>query len=219
MLSHWKENTIVLAEGKEYVYDIQNKNTNCVLLRNNSNSDIFAGIKPHTHEIKVLPNQIRSITRPNRIKYIYLIAFKNSSVDLIETNVSNPHDIIIQQEITKRTIIQDTPNFLTQENFFDQIIYSGSVRGRRFRGVFDLGGYKPTLSVFLRSPGGSTFFIYGSIERTTPVHENPRLKYLRCGTVWWHWVYQPITNNTFRYIYIFSDGRRRSFDYFLVGRR
>lgn len=109
MKSFWKEYTIFLKEGKEYCYNIQNENTNCIIIRNFNITNVNAGIKPHTYEVIIDQNQTGLINRPFPLDYIYLFSNKSTPVSIIETIIQNPVNNFIQQKVTKNIIVQNTP--------------------------------------------------------------------------------------------------------------
>ena len=82
---YWKEAIIELPKDEEFTYVVQNKNTNCVLIRNESNATITAGAKSCSHEISLEPGNNGVVSRPFPLRYVYLRANKPCAVNLIET--------------------------------------------------------------------------------------------------------------------------------------
>ena len=149
MGNSWKEYSIILPAKKEYIYDIQNNDTNCVLIRNYNITNVHIGVSPLLYEKTIIPNQIGSIARPYPLNLIYLLADKSTPVDIIETKIKSI-DNFIQQQVTKNVIIQNKPKidvtplyelFTAHERFFSSTSRTNPP-GRTF--VYDLGEYGKT---------------------------------------------------------------------------
>ena len=146
MESFWKEYTINLPGKKEYIYDIQNKDTNCIIIRNYNITKVKAGIKPHSYEIKISPNRTGLINRPFPLNYVYFLTTKPTPVTIIETVTQNPINDFIQQQVTKNIIIQNAPKIDVTPVFkLNTPIRIRFTRGRERRDfTFDLGEYGRT---------------------------------------------------------------------------
>jgi hypothetical protein len=96
-----KEFTIELPTKKEYTYIVQNKNTNCIFIRNFNNVNIVAGTKLYPHDVIIPPYRTGVISRPFPIDYIYLQSSKQIPIEIIEAKTKNPVDNLVQQEISK----------------------------------------------------------------------------------------------------------------------
>ena len=146
MESFWKEYTISLPAEKEYIYDIQNKDINCVFIRNYNITNVNIGVSPLFYEKSIIPNQIGSIARPFPLNYVYLFAVKSTPVDIIETKLKNV-DNFIQQQVTKNIIIQNAPKIdvtpVYKLNTPTRIRFCMGPRERR-QFTFDLGEYGRT---------------------------------------------------------------------------
>ena len=162
MESFWKEYTIFLSAKKEFIYDIQSKNTNCIVIQNYNVTNVKAGIKPHAHELVLNPNRTGFINRPFPLRYVYLHAVKPTPVSIIETIVQNPVNKFIRQETTKNisidtvnVIIQNTPLKICQRDVFRPQVRAWGVPPftvRRSKFIYDLGRYgAPTINILLRS--------------------------------------------------------------------
>ena len=170
MGSFWKEYTISLKKGKEYCYNIQNENTNCVIIRNYNVTKIKAGIKPHTYEVIINPNQTGLINRPFPLDYIYLISNKVTPVNIIETIIQNPVNNFIQQKITKNIIVQNTPQVYEEAYKVTSIERSIHIPPHRpirpsffpFNITLDCGIYgKPLVNIFTIGGGDISYFHIG----------------------------------------------------------
>ena len=104
----WKEATVELPVNEEFTYVVQNKNTNCIFIRNYNVASVTAGVKPCSHEVTVPMNRIGVLSRPFPLRYVYLRADKPTPVDIIETVSPNPVDNFIQQEVTKNIHVETT---------------------------------------------------------------------------------------------------------------
>ena len=105
---YWKEATIDLPAGEEFTYVVQNKNTNCIFIRNYNITDVRAGVKPCSPEVTIPINRIGVLSRPFSLRYAYLRADKPTPVDIIETVSPNPVDNFMQQEVTKNIHVETT---------------------------------------------------------------------------------------------------------------
>lgn len=171
MENFWKEYTIFLKEGKEYCYDIQNKNTNCVIIRNHNISNIKTGLKPHAYEVIIKPNRTGLINRPFSLRYVYLLSAKPTPVSIIETVTQNPINNFIHQKITKNNIVQNTPKIYEEDVYktlsVSRIEQSPPVRRGRsnryyFNVTLDCGAYgRPLVNIVLASSGYPTQFSIG----------------------------------------------------------
>ena len=151
MMAFWKEYTITLPSKKEFVYDIQNKKTNCVFIQNHNIANVFAGLKPHAYEVEIPPNRTSIINRPSPIEYVYFYTEKQTPIIIVETITQNPIAKYIQQEVTKNvsinttnTVIQNTLLAICQLNAFRPKIISRPVLPLtviRSEFVYDLGSY------------------------------------------------------------------------------
>jgi hypothetical protein len=99
---YWKEATVELPAGEEFTYVVQNKNTNCVLIRNNSNAIITAGAKSCSHEVSLANGNNGVVSRPFPLRYVYLRADKPCAVNIIETVSQDPVSNIVQQEVVHK---------------------------------------------------------------------------------------------------------------------
>ena len=152
METFWKEYTVTLPCRKEYIFDIQNKKTNCVFIQNHNITNVFAGTKPHLHEIEIPPSRSSIIIRPFPIEYIYLFADKQTPITIVETVTQNPVASFIQQKVTKNvsiettnTIIQNTPLEICQLDALNrqikgQLVWPPYVHRTEF--IYDLGNYR-----------------------------------------------------------------------------
>ena len=96
-----KEFIIKLPAMKEYTYIVQNKNTNCVFIRNYNPSVVTAGTKPYPHDTIIPPFRTGVISRPFPLDYIFLQANKETPVEIFEAYSKNSVDNLVQQEIAK----------------------------------------------------------------------------------------------------------------------
>ena len=165
MENFWKEYTILLREGKEYCYDIQNKNTNCVIIRNYNSSKIKIGVKPNSYEIVLNPNRTGILNRPFPLEYIYLLSDKDTPINIIETVIQNPINNFIQQKITKSIITQNTPKIFddaysvistertvyfpptrrsTNDTYLFSLTLDCGIYGRPLVNIYALGGGTPS---------------------------------------------------------------------------
>lgn len=171
MENFWKEYTIFLPAKKEYIYDIQNKNTNCVIIRNFNITNISAGINPHAYEVTINPNRTGFLTRPFPLNYVYLLAYKPTPVSVTETTIQNPINNFIQQKITKNIITRNTPQ-ICEEAAYNQLSVTRIARCppvRRSRLLtqyinvtLDCGIYgRPLINIVIASCGMPTWFSIG----------------------------------------------------------
>jgi hypothetical protein len=105
---YWKEATVELLPDEEFTYVVQNKNTNCIFIRNYNNTDVRAGVKPCSPEVTIPKNRVGVLSRPFPLRYAYLRANKPTPVDIIETVSPNPVDNFVQQEVTKNIHVETT---------------------------------------------------------------------------------------------------------------
>jgi hypothetical protein len=181
MEAFWKEYTITLPSKKEYVFDIRNKKTNCVFLQNYNITNVRVGVKPHSYETEIPPNQTSIINRPFPIKYVYLFTDKQTSITIVETVTQNPIGSFIQQEVTKNvsietvnTIIQNTPLEICQLNAFRPQVRRRLVwppYRHRTEFIYDLGSYgAPTINILVFCGRIQSYFtryrIFGFNENT-----------------------------------------------------
>lgn len=186
MENFWKEYTIFLKEGKEYYYDIQNKNTNCVIIKNHNISNIKIGLKPHAYEVILIPNRTGLLNRPYPLEYVYLLSEKETPVSVIETVTQNPINNFIQQKITKNITTQNTPkiyddayNVLSVARtvyfpprrtrrsipyLFNLTLDSG-IHGRPLVNIFALGGGVPSwFSIGFSNDNNNYFYPYSNMQ-------------------------------------------------------
>ena len=160
MEAFWKEYTVTLPSKKEFVFDIQNKKTNCVFLQNYNITNVRVGVKPHSYEVEILPNRTSVLNRPFPLEYIYLYAEKQTPVTIIETVTQNPIASFIRQEVTKNvsiesvnTIIQNTPLEICQLDAFRPQVRRRLVwppYRHRTEFIYDLGCYgAPSINILV----------------------------------------------------------------------
>jgi len=172
MENFWKEYTVFLKAKKEYVYDIQNQNTNCVIVRNHNITNIKAGLKSHAYEVLINPNRTGLLNRPFPLNYVYLLAAKSTPVSVIETITQNPINNYIQQKISKNIIARNAPQ-VREEVIYKQVSIAHEVRcppwphdpgfpGQWQSVTLDCGVYgKPLVNIIFASAGLPTWFHIG----------------------------------------------------------
>ena len=189
MENFWKEYTFTLPKKKEYVFDIQNKKTNCFFIQNHNVTNVLAGTKPNSYEVKIPPNRTSIINRPFSIEYVYFYTEIQTPITVVEIMTQNPIAKYIRQEITKNisvntanTVIQNTPLVICQLNAFRPNIISRPVTPlliRRSEFIYDLGSYGASniqIVVFCGRRSYLTryrFFVF-----------NENTKYIKIANIW-----------------------------------
>ena len=174
MKNLWKEYVINLTAKKEYIYDVQNKHTNCVFIQNYSISKVKVGLNPHDYEIIIAPNQTGILNRPFPIKYVFLLSDKNTPINISETKILNPINIFLLQKITKNIFIQNTPRIIEKAAYNHLFVVKsmyfpprpwwrrGPVINHPFNVTLDCGSYGRTLvNIYVISGGHPNFFNIG----------------------------------------------------------
>ena len=171
MENFWKEYTISLPANKEFVYDIQNKNTNCIVIRNHNLTNVKAGLKPHAYEILINPKRTGLLNRPFPLEYIYLFTDKKTPVTIVETVIQNPVNNFIQQKTSKNIIIQNTPKVCEKDAFKTLSIFHSehcpprrrnSMQPYPFNVTLDCGIYgRPLVNIVFAAAGMPTWFSIG----------------------------------------------------------
>ena len=167
MKAFWKEYTITLPSKKKFVFDIQNRKTNCIFIQNYNISNVFAGLKPHAYEVEIPPNRTSIINRPFPLEYVYFYTEKQTPITIVETVTQNPIASFIRQEVTKNTsldtvntIIQNTPLKICQLDAFRPNVIGWLVQPcyiSRCEFIYNLGNFSaPVVGIILRSARGST---------------------------------------------------------------
>ena len=192
METFWKEYTIILPERKEFVFDIQNKKTNCVFIQNYNITNVFAGLKPHSYEVEIPPSRTSIINRPFPIEYIYFYSKKQTPVTIVETVTQNPIASFIQQEVAKNvtidtvnTIIQNTPLEICQKDAFRPQVRRTLVwppYRHRTEFIYDLGSYgTPYIQLLLFSKLPTWYRPYLTAFSIFAFNENTR--YIRLVSI------------------------------------
>ena len=165
---YWKEATVELPVDEEFTYVVQNKNTNCVLIRNQSNANITAGAKSCSHEVSLAPRNNGVVSRPFPLRYVYLRADKPCAVDLIETVSQDPVDNIVQQEVVHKVDIQNKLLEISQEAAFKPLFIQRTSTAAPLSVTLDTGIFgRPIINVWVWSNAAATFLIALSNDNAT----------------------------------------------------
>ena len=192
----WKEAIIKLQKDEEFEYVVKNENSNCILIRNQSDANITASTKSCTPEISILPGDTGTISRPFPLRYVYLRANKPASIILIETLSQDPISNTIQQEVTEKVEVQNKVLNVAYEDAFKILTAYRRTSEGNFSVTLDTGLLgRPIVNIFF-SAGGQNSIFYVDVS-----HDNKtffeRMKILNTlDTVW----SAKFNDNAFRYI-------------------
>ena len=157
---YWKEATVKLPVDEEFTYVVQNKNTNCVLIRNESNATITAGAKSCSHEVVLEPGNNGVVSRPFPLRYVYLRANKPCSINLIETVSQDPVGNIVQQEVTNKVNIQNTVLSVIQEDAFKILHVHRTSTAAPLSVILDTGALgRPIVNIYVWSNAAASFSV------------------------------------------------------------
>ena len=157
---YWKEATVELPADEEFTYVVQNKNANCVLIRNESNATITAGAKSCSHEVSLTPGNNGVVSRPFPLRYVYLRANKPCAVNLIETVSQDPVANILHQEVTNKVNIQNTVLSVIQEDAFKILFIHRTSTAAPLSAVLDTGALgRPIVNIYVWSNAAATFHV------------------------------------------------------------
>ena len=165
---YWKEATVELSVDEEFTYVVQNKNTNCIFIRNHSDANITAGAKPCSHEVYITPNNTGVLSRPFPIKYAYLTADRPASVSVVETISQDPVDNIVQQEVIHKVEIQNKLLEVSQETAFKPLFIRRTSTAAPLSVTLDTGIFgRPIINVWVHSNAHAIFRIFLSNDNVT----------------------------------------------------
>ena len=157
---YWKEVTIELPKDEEFTYVVQNKNTNCIFIRNHSDTTIMAGAKPCSPEVALAPGNNGVVSRPFPLRYIYLRADKPCAINLIETVSQDPVANILQQEVTNKVNIQNTVLSVIQEDAFKILSVFRTSTAAPLSATLDTGALgRPIVNINLFSNAAANFTV------------------------------------------------------------
>ena len=213
MEDYWKEATVELPADEEFTYVVQNKNTNCVLIRNENNATITAGAKPCSHEVVLEPRNNGVVSRPFPLRYVYLRADKPCAVNLIETVSQDPVGNIVQQEVVHKinvvsgvnldinknvgVVVHNTPLKVCQLDAFKPLHVSGSNNIKLDTGIYG----RPIVNVYAWTSGGSaTFSVNVSIDNHEWHHRTSLSTPTGGGSA-----FISFNDNAFRYILVSTN--------------
>ena len=156
---YWKEATVKLPADEEFTYVVQNKNTNCVLIRNESSAIITAGAKSCSHEVTLPPGNNGVVSRPFPLRYVYLRADKPCAVNLIETVSQDPVGNIVQQEVVHKVKIQNETLKVSQEDAFSPLFIQRTSTAAPLSVTLNLGIFgRPIVNIWVKSDAGGGNF-------------------------------------------------------------
>ena len=165
---YWKEATVELPANEEFTYVVQNKNTNCVLIRNESNATITAGAKSCSHEVVIESGNNGVISRPFPLRYVYLRANKPCAINLIETVSQDPVANIVQQEVIHKVEIQNRVLKVSQESALKPLFIRRSSIAAPLSVTLDTGIFgRPIINVWVHSNAHAVFRISLSNDNVT----------------------------------------------------
>ena len=157
---YWKEATVELPKDEEFTYVVQNKSTNCVLIRNESNASITAGAKSCSHEVTLPSGNNGVVSRPFPLRYVYLRADKPCTVDLIETVSQDPIANVVQQEVIHKVDIQNKLLEVSQEAAFKPLFIHRTSTAAPLDVTLDTGIFgRPIINIWVWSNAAATFHV------------------------------------------------------------
>ena len=157
---YWKEATVELPTDEEFTYVVQNKNTNCIFIRNHSDATIMAGAKPCSPEVTLAPRNNGVVSRPFSLRYVYLRADKPCTINLIETVSQDPVANILQQEVTNKVNIQNTVLSVIQEDAFKILFIHRTSTAAPLTATLDTGALgRPIVNIHIWSNAAATFYV------------------------------------------------------------
>ena len=192
----WKEAIIKLQKDEEFEYVVKNENSNCILIRNQSDANITASTKSCTPEISILPGDTGAISRPFPLRYVYLRANKPASIILIETLSQDPISNTIQQEVIEKVEVQNKVLNVAYEDAFKILTAYRRTSEGNFSITLDTGLLgRPIVNIFFSAGGqNSSFYVDVSHDNKTFFE---RMKILNTLDTTWGAYFN---DNAFRYI-------------------
>ena len=158
---YWKEATVKLPKDEEFTYVVQNKNTNCIFIRNHSDATIMAGAKPCSPEVTLTPGNNGVISRPFPLRYVYLRAEKPCAVNLIETVSQDPVANVVQQEIVHKVKIQNKLLEVSQEAAFKPLFIRRTSTAAPLSVTLDLGIFgRPIINIWMQTNAPAVFWVH-----------------------------------------------------------
>ena len=195
---YWKEATVELPANEEFTYVVQNKNSNCVLIRNESNATITAGAKSCSHEVTLKPNNNGVVSRPFPLRYVYLRADKPCAADLIETVSQDPVGNILQQEVTNKVTVQNEVVKVNQELAFSVLFVHRTSIATPLSATLDTGILgRPIVNIWVASSANANFRIDVSNDNTN--------FFIRDSFTASSGSFRIFTDNAFRYIKVWTN--------------